>query len=76
MDEEGFIPDLPRFVNEEQELRWILTELHKDHQRKIEPIILRLSKIDAAKPLPPVDSPYDANMEQLRKLLQQYKKDR
>jgi len=70
------IENIPRFETEEQELRWILNELHRDHQRRIAPIIKRLSKIDAAKPLPPVNvSPYDeSNMQQIREILARFRK--
>ncbi|MDR5839358.1 hypothetical protein [Caballeronia sp. LZ034LL] len=71
------LENIPRFENEEQELRWILNELHKDYQRRIAPILKRLSKIDAAKPLPPVDvSDYDMfNLTQLQQLLAKFRKD-
>ncbi|WP_244832363.1 hypothetical protein [Caballeronia sp. TF1N1] len=77
MSQEGeFIPNLPRFESEEQELRWILNELHKDYQKKIQPIVKRLQKIDAARPLPPVNtgSVDQMNMQQIRELLARYRK--
>lgn len=70
------IENIPRFETEEQELRWILNELHREYQRKVAPILKRLSKIDAAKPLPPVNvSDYDYfNQQQLNQLLEQFRK--
>jgi hypothetical protein len=70
------IENIPRFETEEQELRWILNELHREYQRKVAPILKRLSKIDAAKPLPPVNvSDYDHfNQQQLNQLLEQFRK--
>jgi hypothetical protein len=75
-EEEGFIPDLHRFETEEQELRWMLNELHKDYQKKIQPIVKRLQKIDAARPFPPVNigSVDQLNMQQIRELLARYRK--
>jgi hypothetical protein len=75
-EEGGFIPDLPRFESEEAELRWILNELHQDYQRKIQPIIKRLQKIDAARPFPPVNvgSVDTLNMQQIREMLARYRK--
>jgi hypothetical protein len=72
------IENIPRFETEEQELRWILNELHRDYQRRIAPILKRLQKIDAAKPLPPVDvSDIDAfNRQSLQALLDKFKRDR
>jgi hypothetical protein len=72
------IENIPRFETEEQELRWILNELHRDYQRRIAPIIKRLNKIDAAKPLPPlIISDYDKfNQHALQQLLDKFKRDR
>jgi hypothetical protein len=72
------IENIPRFESEEQELRWILNELHKEYQRKIQPIVKRLSKIDAARPLPPlIVSDYDKyNQQALQQLLDKFRQGR
>lgn len=44
------LEDIPRFENEEQELRWLLTELHSEYQDKIAPIVKRLTLLEARKP--------------------------
>jgi hypothetical protein len=70
------IENIPRFETEEQELRWILEALHKEYRRKVAPILKRLSKIDAARPLPPVNiSDIDyLNQQQLNALLDKFRK--
>lgn len=44
------LEDIPRFESEEQELRWLLTEMHREYQDKIAPIVKRLAEIEARKP--------------------------